>query len=179
MICCCDYDCFSLYCALGPFITIFLLDSYSIPYEKKSTISGIIMIPIIFCLSFDKCFMVLIILSKLLGNLLTIGMIYLVEWLNSSVAGLGSPGPSGVVLICNKVRCILHLVSLQFLIVCFMNLMHASLWPLFWWWYDNDDGHSMSSFMQNFSNLFDIKLQPASDIIFMGKTYSEKNNFMC
>ena len=25
-----------------------------------------------------------------------------------------------------------------FLIVCFMNLRHASTYPLLWWWYDDD-----------------------------------------
>ena len=37
--------------------------------------------------------------------LLIIGMIPLIRQLNSSVAGLGSPGPSGVDMICNIATC--------------------------------------------------------------------------
>ena len=46
------------YCAMDPSITIFPLDSYSRSYRKKGIISG----SIIFCLSFVKCLMVVIII---------------------------------------------------------------------------------------------------------------------
>ena len=40
----------------------------------------------------------------LIGALFSIGMIPLVGQLNSNVAGLGSPGPSSIVLTCNTAR---------------------------------------------------------------------------
>ena len=49
--------------------------------------------------------------SILTGILFLIGMIPLVSQLNSSAPGLGSPGPNGIILICNKTRCISELVS--------------------------------------------------------------------
>ena len=64
----------------------------------------------------------------MLIDILFLGMIPLA----GSVAGLGSPGPSGIILICNKAWCISELVSQYFLIVCFTSLMQAATWPLLW-----------------------------------------------
>ena len=41
-------------------------------------------------------------LFGLINGLLNIGMIPLIGQLSNNVTGLGSPGPSGVNLICNK-----------------------------------------------------------------------------
>ena len=46
----------------------------------------------------------------LIGILFITGMMPLVGQLNSSVAELGSPSPSSVILICNRARCISELV---------------------------------------------------------------------
>ena len=54
----------------------------------------------------------------------------LIGQLNISVAGLGSPGPNGDDLICNKAICGSDLVSKHFFSVCFISLMHASTCPL-------------------------------------------------
>ena len=43
-----------------------------------------------------------------------------------NVAGLGSPVPTGVNLICNKARVTSSLLSRHFLIECFTNLLHFS-----------------------------------------------------
>ena len=61
----------------------------------------------------------------LIGTVFIFDIIPPVGQLNSSVAGLGSPGPSGIILTCNRARCISDLVSQYFFIVCFTSLMHA------------------------------------------------------
>ena len=53
-------------------------------------------------------------LLELIGSLLSIGMIPLFGQLNNSVAGLGSPSPSGTALICNKAIHESDLVSKHF-----------------------------------------------------------------
>ena len=69
---------------------------------------------------------------------------------------LGSPSPSGVVLIRNKAICIPDSVSMQFLIICLMDLVHASTAL-----HCCGDGMMMI-------------LLALSDIIFLGKSHSEK-----
>ena len=66
------------------------------------------------------------------------------------------------------------LVSMHFLIVYFMNVMHASTCSLLWWWYDDDVACSMFRILHNCLNISETKLLPVSDIIFFGKPYSEK-----
>ena len=46
--------------------------------------------------------------------------------LNSIIAGLGIPIPTGVDYTCNQARLVSCLVSAHFLIVHFTNLMHTS-----------------------------------------------------
>ena len=48
-----------------------------------------------------------------------------IVWLNISVTGFGSPGSHGAAHICNEAKCIASLVSIHFIIVCFMNFIHA------------------------------------------------------
>ena len=115
--------------------------------------------------------MIIIIISV---NQLIIGMMPLIEWLNNSFAGLCNPGPCRIDLICDKAICISDLISIHFVIVSFINLMHASTCPLLWWWYDNGTACSMFMPWQNLLNSSEIKLPPASGIIFFGKLYSEK-----
>ena len=100
-------------------------------------------------------------------------MMPLTGHLNNSVAGLGSPGPNGIDLICNKAMCGPHLVSKHFWSVN-LSLMHASTYPLLWWWYNDENACFMFRLLQNIFNLSEIKLPPESDIIFFGKPYSEK-----
>ena len=88
--------------------------------------------------------------------------------------GLGSPGSSRVDLICNKAICMSNLVSIHFLIVCFINFMHSSTCPLLCWWYDNDTACSMFRFLLKLLNLSEIKLPSTSNTIFCGKPKSEK-----
>ena len=45
--------------------------------------------------------------------------------LNSIVAGIRSPAPTGVGHICNKTSLVSWLLLVHFFIVCFTNLMHA------------------------------------------------------
>ena len=116
--------------------------------------------------------------SELVSSLFIIGIMLCIGWLNSSVAGPGSPGSSGVALICNKDTCISALVLIHF-IVCFMKFIHTSTCPLLWWLYDDYIACSMFIHLQNCLKLPEIKLPPTSDIIFFGKPYSEKNNFAC
>ena len=52
--------------------------------------------------------------------------------------------------------------------------MYASTCPLLWWWYNDDTALSMVRFLQNLLNVSETKLLPASDIIYLGKSYSEK-----
>ena len=84
------------------------------------------MIPTIFCLSFYLHFMVVIIITYTDQQSIDYRHYTLVGQLNSSVAGLGIPDPSGVVLIYNKARCVSELVSLHCLIVHFKYLIHMS-----------------------------------------------------
>ena len=62
--------------------------------------------------------------------------------LNSTVAGLTSPGPIMVDIIYKRARFTSVLVSNLFLI----NLMYPSAWPLLWWLYDGDMDHLCSAF---------------------------------
>ena len=54
----------------------------------------------------------------------------LIWWLNSTVAGLGSPFPCGVIYICIRAMCGSPLESKHFLSVHCTNFIHASTWPL-------------------------------------------------
>ena len=53
-------------------------------------------------------------LFESIGNLFIIGIMPCIGLLNSSVVWLGSPGSSGVILICNKAICMSSLVSMHF-----------------------------------------------------------------
>ena len=97
-----------------------------------------------------------------------------IGWLNGSVTGLGYPGSKGVDLICNKVTYISSLVLIHLFIVCFMNFIHTSTCLLLWRWYDDDITYSMFIFWWKYLNLSEIKLSPASDIIFFGNPNSKK-----
>ena len=110
---------------------------------------------------------------QLINNLLSIGMMPLIGWLNNSIAGISSPGPSGTDL--TVIRLYVHQIWYQcILIVLFINLIYTFTCPLLWWWYDDDTAWSMFMFLQNLLNLSEIKLPPAPDITFFGKAYSEE-----
>ena len=49
----------------------------------------------------------------------------LIGQLSNIVAGLGSPGPSGVICICNRAMCRSALESKHFFSVCFAIFIHA------------------------------------------------------
>ena len=102
------------YCAMGPYINVFSLNTYSRRYWKNRILSGSIIFLIIFVCLFTNTLWCSSSLSMLIGILFIIGMIPLVGPLNTSFAGLGSPGPSGIIVICNKARCISELVSWHF-----------------------------------------------------------------
>ena len=110
------------YCdgAMGPSITVFALDSHSRPYEKKSIISCNIIYLIIFVCLLTNALWHSSALSILIGTLFIIGILPFVRQINSSVAGLGIPSPSGIILICNRVRCISGLVSGHFFFVFYL-----------------------------------------------------------
>ena len=86
-------------------------------------------------------------------GLLIIGMIPLIGQLNRSIAGLGSPSPSGVDLICSKAICGSDLISRYLFSVHFISLIHASTCPLLWWWYDENNACSMFRLLQNVLSL--------------------------
>ena len=65
-----------------------------------------------------------------------------------------------------------------FLSMHLMNLMHALTCPLLWWWYTDDTAYSMLKLLQNFLNLSETKLVPASDIILCGNPYSANMTFV-
>ena len=56
-----------------------------------------------------------------------IGIMPLIKWLNTIVAGLGSPGPSRVIHIRNGAVCWSPLESKHFFSVCFTNVLHVLL----------------------------------------------------
>ena len=137
----------SYYCTMGPWYTIFSQNCCSRPYWNESIISGSIMVLIIF-------------------------FVYL--FIDSSVAGQGSFGPSRVDLIYNRAICLSDLLSKYFLTFYLKNLVHVSTCLLLWWWHDDDAACSVFRFLQNVLNLYEIKLPPVSDIIFLVKWNSEK-----
>ena len=98
----------------------------------------------------------------------------LIGQLNNTVVRLVSPGPSEVILICNRAICGSPLVSKDFLGVQFTNFIHASTCPLLWWWYDDENTCSIFRPLQKVLNLSEMKLPPESDIIFFGSPYSAK-----
>ena len=67
-----------------------------------------------------------------------------------------------------------HVYLYTFLSICFKNLMHASTSLLLWWWYDDDNTCSILNFSRDSLKFSEIKLPPASHIIFLGSSYSEK-----
>ena len=106
-------------------------------------------------------------LSMFIGALLVCGIRPQMGLLNSIMAGLGRPAPTGVDHICNKAKLVSQLISLLFLILCLTNLMHTSTWPLLWWRYDNVMDYWMTSFLWNFLRVSDVKFILASDAIFL------------
>ena len=116
-------------------------------------------------------------LSTLTGFLSSTGIILHTGCLNSNVAGLGRPCPSGVVLICSNTMCTSLLVSEHFLIVCFMNFMQASTCPLPRLWYNDDTAYSMFRLLQKLLNFSETKLLPASDINLHSIPYSANTIF--
>ena len=73
--------------------------------------------------------------------------------IDNKVTELGSPGSSGVALLCNKVIWMSVLVSVHFLIVHFMNLMYTSTCAMLWWWYDEYVSCSVVRCLQNCLNI--------------------------
>ena len=65
------------------------------------------------------------------------------------MAGLGNPVLTVLDLIWNKGRWAPLLVCLHFFMVHFINMTHASTWPLLWWWYDDVTTWSMFKYLQN------------------------------
>ena len=74
--------------------------------------------------------------SKCIDVLLNPGIKSLMVLLNSIVAGLGSPGPTGAYLICNKARLTSVLVS-KYLSLFSYRCYTTSTCALLWWWYDD------------------------------------------
>ena len=95
-------------------------------------------------------------LSMLIGGLSITGIMPLTRQLNSSIAGLGRPCPSGLVLICSIVMCISPPESVHLFIVHLMNLMQASTCLLLWWWYDEVTACSMLRLLQKFCGVCHI-----------------------
>ena len=92
-----------LSCTVGPSITVFPPDSYSRSYGKNSIIVGSIIYFYHFLFVFSNYTLwYSSSLSMLIISLFINCTIPLVGWLNSSVAGLESPGPSSIVLTCNR-----------------------------------------------------------------------------
>ena len=111
-------------------------------------------------------------LSVPIGGLF-FGIMPLTGWLDNNVAGLQRPCLSSVVLICSRAMCMSFLELTHFIIVHFINLMHASTCPLLWLWYEDDTTCSIFRFLQKFLNFPQIKLPPASNIIVLGIPCSE------
>ena len=53
-----------------------------------------------------------------------------------------------------------------------MNLMHATICPLLWLWYEDDTACSLFRFLQNSFKFSKAKLPPASDLTPLGNSYS-------
>ena len=103
--------------------------------KEIETFLGIIVLSL-FILGMFKGLMVLITALKLIGSLFVFGNRVLIVLLNRSVAVLGGPVPIDIDLIGNKARIMSSLLSRHFLMVHFMNILHASTSPLHWWWCD-------------------------------------------
>ena len=105
-------------------------------------------------------------LSALIGDLFITSMMPHTGKLNDSITGLCGPGLCGIGIICNKARFISTLEPKHFLIVHLMNLIHTSTYSLLWWWYDDDTACFIFRSLQNSLSFSEMKLLPASDIIF-------------
>ena len=90
----------------------------------------------------------------------------MIGWSNNIVAGMGSPGLSRVILICNRAICGSPLESKHFLSVHFTTFIHASTCQLLWWSYDDENACPVLRLLQKVLNLSEVKLPPESDIIF-------------
>ena len=121
-----------------------------------------------------ECSIVIIIMTKEYRKLHRFCNKTLAGLLNSNVNGPGNPGPMGMNCICNKVRYMLVLVSMNFFMVCFMNFMHTSAYLLLWSLYDNDSAWLMSRYLQHSLNIHEIKFVYVSDITLLGSLYSAK-----
>ena len=98
----------------------------------------------------------------------------LIRWLNSIIAGLGSPCPSRVVCTCNSPICRSLLESKHVFCVCFIKFIHASTSIALMVKDDDENACSMIRLLQKVLNLSETKLPPKSDIIFSGTLYSAK-----
>ena len=161
-------------CTMGPQSPMFLLNCYIRPYEKRHKI-----LEVYLSLSFLACLFNIALwcsssLSTPTSDLSIIGIMPLIGRLNSIVAGVGSPCPSGVVHFCNMAMCESLVESKCFFSVGFINFMQASTCPLLWWWYGDKNACSMFRLFQKVLNLSETKLLPESDIIFLGIPYSAK-----
>ena len=130
-----DYDHLSLQSCHGSMVPHpFPLSCYSRPYGDRTKNLGIIFVFVILV-----CLIIITLscsssLSIPTVGLLIIGIMLLIGQLNSTVVGLGSPCPNGVICICSRAMCGSPLESKHFFWVHFTNCIHAATFPLLWWW---------------------------------------------
>ena len=163
-------SCVSHY-AMSPWFTIFVLDSYCRPYrERKWVFLSIINLNVFIFACFQDLIVFVIIIK--IGLLFIWHNRALIGLLNKSVAGLGSPAPIGVDLICHNARFMSTLLSRHLLMVCFTSFMPASTCPLLWWWCDEVMACCIFSYLQYCFNLCDMMFVPASDTSFLRRPNS-------
>ena len=125
---------FPFYCAMGLQIPISLLNHYSRHKIEHVGIETLFLgVSLFFHLSFASLLLLCDVPQQYLYQnscLLTIAIMPLIRWLNSIIAGIGSPCPSGVRDICNMAMCGSPLESKHFFNVHFTNFIHASTVPL-------------------------------------------------
>ena len=165
-------------CPMGPWFTIVSLNHYSWPYGNRCKDWWSMIFASFLCCQCTNLLWCSLTLSPPIGFLSMTGITLYTGWLNSNVARLSKPCPSGVVQICNNAMWMSPPESTHFLIVHLMNLMHVLTCPRFWRWYTDDTACLMLSLLQNFLNLSETKLVPASDIILHGIPYSANMTFV-
>ena len=160
---------YAYYSPMSPWSTIFLLDFYSRPYGNiwKCYCS----ILLFFCCLFMIFAWGSSSQSSMRGLQSITGMMPQTGLLNINVARLIKLWPNSVIQIWRSAMFMSLPESVHFLNVCFMNFMQASTWLLLWWWYAEDVACSILTNLQNWWNLSDAKLVPASNISLQSMPY--------
>ena len=159
------------YCSMHPCSPFFTLYCYSRSCRQKRYIYKTVSFFLLGCL---LTALFLSSLSYMMGSLLKLGNRSLASLLNRRVAGVGSPGLTGVDPICSKdiymsplVSCYFFYYSLYKCHACFY--LSITLGVVLWWYC-----MLYGALLQKFSNISETMFVPVSETMLLGTMYYER-----